>query len=63
VPKSDVIKDIISKIEEEITGVQHEIDELEKRMKRIHQRRVLNSIRRGENGDIVNMLFATVAYK
>jgi prefoldin subunit 5 len=55
VPKSDVIKDIISKIEEEITGVQHEIDELEKRMKRIHQRRVLNSIRRGENGDIVNM--------
>jgi hypothetical protein len=55
VPKSDVIKDIISKIEEEVTGVQHEIDELEKRMERIHQRRILNSIRRGENSDVVNM--------
>lgn len=54
-PKNDVIKDVISKMEEEVTKVQCDIDELEKRKGRIHQKRILNNIRRGSNENITNM--------
>jgi hypothetical protein len=53
--KNDVIKDVISKMEDEVTRVQCDIDELEKRKGRIHQKRILNNIRRGSNDNIVNM--------
>lgn len=53
--KNDVIKDAISKIEKEVADVQCEMDELEKRKIRIHQRRILNGIRYGENDNIINV--------
>jgi hypothetical protein len=53
--KNDIIKDVISKMEEEITKVQCDIDSLEKRKGRIRQKRILNNIRRGSNDNIVNM--------
>ena len=53
--KNDIIKDVISKMEEAVTKVQCDIDELEKRKGRIHQKRILNDIRRGSNDNIMNM--------
>jgi hypothetical protein len=53
--KNDVIKDVISKIEKEVAGIQCDIEELEKRKTRIHQRRILNGIRHGENDHVANM--------
>jgi hypothetical protein len=51
-PKNDVIKEVISKIEKEVVEVQYKIDELEKRRERIHQRRILNGIRSGTKNNI-----------
>jgi len=53
--KNDVIKDVISKIEKEVAGIQCDIEELEKRRVSIHQRRILNGIRHGENDNIINV--------
>lgn len=53
--KNDLIKDLISKIEEEIVEIKHEIDELEKRMERTHQRRILKSLTCGVDKNILNM--------
>lgn len=54
-PKKDIIKDVISKMEEEVVAVQCDIDALEKRKGCIHQKRILNNIRRGSNDNIMNM--------
>lgn len=54
-PKSDTVKDTISKMEEEVKEIQHDIDELEKRKGRIRGKKILDDIRRGKNGNIVNM--------
>lgn len=54
-PKDDIIKDVISKMEEEIIRIQCDMDKLEKRKVHIRQKRILNNIRRGSNDNIVNI--------
>ncbi len=54
-PKNDIMKGIVAKMQEEVAHIQCEIERLEKRRERIYERRALTNIQRGENDNAINM--------